>query len=403
MEITHFSFSPAGGASKIIKLLLEYQHQQKFKSKFIYLQEKNLHNDPYSHPLLTAKALMDKLIIQNKVSKSLFSYFRSNYGFKISNSLFQGNENYLHFHWMPGFLNFSKIQNLISLPEVKHAVWTFQDMWPFTGGCHYSFECSGFMQDCKNCPQVKLVFKQWPSQKLNDKRNINLVKNKMSIVAPSDWLRKQIELSSIFRDFEIINIPNPVNVRKIVVGNKRFKSNDKLVIGIVAADLSEKRKNIDLLINILLTLNQTILFNKLQIVVAGKNLKKSYIGVPNVLYIGEITESSKLDEFYQSINLHITLSENETFGYTIAESSLFEVPSICLAQSAGSELIENEKTGFVVKSPNELVGIIKNLIENREKIKNLGQASYRNIVSKCDLNIVGNKYFDAYTKTRNSF
>ena len=36
----------------------------------------------------------------------------------------------------------------------KPLVWTLQDMWAFTGGCHYSQGCDRYMDSCGNCPQL---------------------------------------------------------------------------------------------------------------------------------------------------------------------------------------------------------------------------------------------------------
>ncbi len=37
----------------------------------------------------------------------------------------------------------------------KPLVWTLQDMWAFTGGCHYSSGCDRYQDNCGNCPQLK--------------------------------------------------------------------------------------------------------------------------------------------------------------------------------------------------------------------------------------------------------
>ncbi|MEG4501715.1 hypothetical protein QUB05_31760 [Microcoleus sp. F10-C6] len=34
----------------------------------------------------------------------------------------------------------------------KPIVWTFSDMWAFTGGCCYSQGCDRYTQSCGNCP-----------------------------------------------------------------------------------------------------------------------------------------------------------------------------------------------------------------------------------------------------------
>ena len=57
----------------------------------------------------------------------------------------------IHLHWINnGFFNLEKI-NKINIP----IVWTIRDMWPFTGGCHYTLGCNKFHFNCKSCPSIK--------------------------------------------------------------------------------------------------------------------------------------------------------------------------------------------------------------------------------------------------------
>ena len=46
----------------------------------------------------------------------------------------------------------------LSISEIgqirKPIVWTFHDMWAFTGGCHYAQECLRFQDSCGACPQL---------------------------------------------------------------------------------------------------------------------------------------------------------------------------------------------------------------------------------------------------------
>tara|TARA_B100000965_G_scaffold391797_1_gene400288 strand:- start:750 stop:1373 length:624 start_codon:yes stop_codon:yes gene_type:complete len=57
----------------------------------------------------------------------------------------------VHLHW----INKSML-NLNQIIEInKPIVWTFRDMWPFTGGCHYTLECKKYVSKCGNCPQLR--------------------------------------------------------------------------------------------------------------------------------------------------------------------------------------------------------------------------------------------------------
>jgi len=50
------------------------------------------------------------------------------------------NSNVVHLHWVNnGFFNISDLEKID-----KPIIWTIRDMWPFTGGCHYTLGCNKY-------------------------------------------------------------------------------------------------------------------------------------------------------------------------------------------------------------------------------------------------------------------
>ena len=57
----------------------------------------------------------------------------------------------VHLHWVnSGFVSMKYLTSL-----GKPIVWTLRDMWPITGGCHYSLNCERYKNQCGKCPQLK--------------------------------------------------------------------------------------------------------------------------------------------------------------------------------------------------------------------------------------------------------
>lgn len=56
----------------------------------------------------------------------------------------------LHLNWMGG--GFLDVGNIADFD--RPIVWTLHDMWPFTGGCHYTADCDGFESSCGSCPSL---------------------------------------------------------------------------------------------------------------------------------------------------------------------------------------------------------------------------------------------------------
>ena len=95
----------------------------------------------------------------------------------------------IHLHWINnGFFNLEKINN-INVP----IVWTIRDMWPFTGGCHYTLGCKKFYSECKLCPSINnLFFKDDSILNLFNKNSIFKNQN-IHLVGISKWIENEIK------------------------------------------------------------------------------------------------------------------------------------------------------------------------------------------------------------------
>ena len=70
----------------------------------------------------------------------------------VSSSLIQ-EADVLVLYWVTGgYLSIKEIGRLLSLG--KPVVWRLSDMWPFTGGCHYSSGCLRYQEECQQCPKL---------------------------------------------------------------------------------------------------------------------------------------------------------------------------------------------------------------------------------------------------------
>ncbi|MDD3320927.1 MAG: glycosyltransferase family 4 protein [Paludibacter sp.] len=122
----------------------------------------------------------------------------------------------LHLHWIN--LRFLDLRELRKLN--KPIVWTLHDCWPFTGICHYFYDCERYKQSCGNCPHLlsnnpnDLSAQVW-KKKTNYYKGLNL-----HIVAPSNWLANAARESSLFAQFPVTVIPNPIDTSCFTPGSK---------------------------------------------------------------------------------------------------------------------------------------------------------------------------------------
>jgi len=71
-------------------------------------------------------------------------------GVRLTNQPLYGWADIIHLHWINnGFLSLRQIKKI-----KKPIVWTLRDMWPMTGGCHYSMSCENYQTGCGHCKQL---------------------------------------------------------------------------------------------------------------------------------------------------------------------------------------------------------------------------------------------------------
>ena len=89
----------------------------------------------------------------------------------------------------------------------KPLVWTMHDMWPFTGGCHYSDGCEKYETLCNACPALGSTSKNDLSQKIWKKKQKIWKHLDLHIVSPSHWLAECAKKSRLLE-----NIPDRKSV-----------------------------------------------------------------------------------------------------------------------------------------------------------------------------------------------
>ena len=149
-------------------------------------------------------------------SNSRISYFNINKINEINNA------DVIILYWVnDGFLSLKNIEDILKLG--KPIIWRLSDMWPFTGGCHYSFNCKQFMSNCKSCPQLSDKYiNNLSNSNFNIKKKWKL--NNLSIIAPSTYLEKKVKQSYLFKNVRLKKILNSVNVNYFSPIKKKIKN-----------------------------------------------------------------------------------------------------------------------------------------------------------------------------------
>ena len=106
----------------------------------------------------------------------------------------------IHLHNIHGYyINVEILFNYLKRCN-KKIIWTLHDCWAFTGHCsHYTYEhCEKWKTQCKKCEHIDTYPKSFVDNSFKNfysKKNLFTKIQDLTIVTPSEWLKKQVECS----------------------------------------------------------------------------------------------------------------------------------------------------------------------------------------------------------------
>jgi len=158
-----------------------------------------------SHPLyITFRAWLNNVLCNLKIKRcnpyGTWSY--SCHGFNIVNENSIKDADIIVLHWInEGMLSIKGISEILKLG--KPVYWFMHDMWPITGGCHYSLSCKNYTLKCGKCPMFKYkrkCKKDYSSKQLAIKQKLWCKYDNLKIITPSKWLADCATESLLFHN-----------------------------------------------------------------------------------------------------------------------------------------------------------------------------------------------------------
>ncbi len=312
----------------------------------------------------------------------------------------------LHFHWInEGFLSLKSIEQLSVLN--KPIFWTLHDMWPFTGGCHYTNDCKRYITQCNCCPYLKNSspndnsFKIWKSKKrIFDKLKLN-------IVSPSHWLKNCAKNSALFNDLNINVIPYSIDLSLFKQLDKTESRNrlnlplDKLLILFGSMNIKDERKGFKYFKESIIKLisNHPEYKDMSEIVVFGRADESMQSGIPiKFNFCGRIESDAKMVAFYNAADFFVSSSLEDNYPNTVMESLACGLPVIAFNIGGMPDMINHLTNGYLIETKNSelLMTGIKWMIDNKEKWNDLSTNARKNIIKNNSPDIIGKSYLALY-------
>jgi glycosyltransferase involved in cell wall biosynthesis len=368
MRVRHLSFSSSGGAGRVATELARLQSQDGIDSKLLSKISSSLTESPFKEPVVTALAGLDA-ILSNNAQPTLFTHYRDLVSTSHLDELAE--VDILHLHWTPGFINTKDILRIANLKPKLGIVWTLHDMFVFTGGCHHSFGCTGYKEDCSNCPQVRPLFRNKPVIALTTK-SINIYNSRsISFVSPSKWMAERARSSTILRGSEVSVIPNPINQNfsdsPISQATSREIHNyrdDSVMAILIAEDLSDPNKAIQHFVDLVDELNSRS-NHPIEVILVGRNSNTIHASETVLHRVGSISPP-KLAKLLPSADFLAVPSRMENAPSIVLEAASVGVPSLVNSENQGAvELAEGENLGELLHPGPMALNVIQDLTKSR--------------------------------------
>jgi glycosyltransferase involved in cell wall biosynthesis len=258
-------------------------------------------------------------------------------------SLDKLNVDVINLHWINNY--FFSIGDISKID--KPIVWTLHDMWPFTGGCHYSDGCLGYKNGCGNCPQFKIKKDNDLSSWIWGKKDKLWKDIDITIVTPSRWLADCARNSKLFSDKRIevipgcvdLNVFNPIN--KDIARRELKLPNNKLVLFGAAGATSNPRKGFIYLQRARKHLHRL----DVKMIIFGADGGED----KKAIYLGRLNSDQSVALACSAADVFVAPSTEENLANTVVEALACGTPCVAFDIGGMSDMIEHKKNGYLAK------------------------------------------------------
>jgi glycosyltransferase involved in cell wall biosynthesis len=334
-----------------------------------------------------------------------FSFSLANYGNDISKHPLVQAADILHLHWInQGFLSLENIKQLASLG--KPIVWSLHDMWAFTGGCHYSGDCSNYRRGCGNCAFLKNPNDNDLSSVIVERKKSAFSRN-IVFLPTSQWLEK-IAKESFINKNTINYLPTPIDTDVFKPVENKNHIRLKLGLGLksnvvlfVATKVSEERKGFVYFVEML----KQIKFNcpNIEVLIAGKtdeSAAKLINAIPfNVKALGSLDNTNNLVDAYNASDVFVIPSLEDNLPNTVLESLSCGTPIVGFNTGGVSEMVIHKQQGYICYNVQGLADGVNYVLGSHDRLsisaRNRALSNYSN-------KVVSSMYINAYQKLLNS-
>ncbi len=312
------------------------------------------------------------------------------------------NPDIIHLHWTcNGFLRVETIAKFH-----KPIIWTFHDMWAFTGGCHYDEGCGRYTKKCGKCPHLNSLKDRDLSRWIWKRKHKAWQRLNLTIVTPSKWLAQCARSSSLFSNVRVEVIPNGLDTDRFKPINKTLArnilslpQNKKLILFGALSSTSDRRKGFQLLHPALQKLATNGWSSKTELVILGPS-ESSALVEPGLKthYLGRLHDDISLTILYSAVDVFVLPSIQENLPNMIIEAMSCGTPCVAFDIGGIPDIIEHKKTGYLARSfeTDDLAEGIAWTVGDNQRWQTLSHQARKKVEQEFELRLVAKQYLKLF-------
>ena len=308
----------------------------------------------------------------------------------------------VHLHWVNGLVGVRTLSKI-----KKPVLWTLRDMWPITGGCHYSLDCTRFKKACGQCPQLGSA-REHDLSRWVVRRKERALPGHMRVVGISRWLSECARQSTLFGKFPVATISNCVETHGFAPLEKSYArqalgiDEDRKVLLVGAQNVASAYKGFDLFLEALGKLGR----KDVQVLLFGKRtaIFPKSLDIPT-RNLGFLTDVDSLRAAYSAADVFVAPSRADAFGKTLVEAMLCGTPVVCFNATGPKDIVDHHETGYLAEpfSPQDLANGIHWVLDQRpEAYATMSQSAQERAKQRFDSRVIARQYIELYREIMRS-
>ncbi len=422
MKVAQFNTFPYGGAATAALRLHQCLRQNLVDSQFYYhrnekqaVDDANFHQLEFTPPEYGVFSGAVQRRLDRRRQKEIYQLYNNHIAMRppgeetfsmarLPNPTHLNwdaiNANILHLHWISFFADYPSFFG--SIPNHIPVVWTLHDMNAFTGGCHYSNDCTRFKFGCGGCHQVTQPGRRDVSVDSFQVKQKSLKRKSIAVVTPSNWMRELAMTSQIWPEqttFQTIRlgfdldvfhpIPKPEARRRLGIAD------DAVLIGFGAEDINNRRKGLQHLIP---ALSQLKTDKAVECLVFGSGKIEATQGISMVHHFGYVDSAAQQALIYSAADMVVVPSREDNQPQVGLEAMACGTPVVGFQAGGIPEYVRDGTTGLIATLGDEahLAERISWLANHEEAREHMGQRARLMMEKEFDVHRQSEKYLQLY-------